>query len=139
LFPPFFYQTFARYLYCLSNCVLSEQTAVILCFAKVFGAKILKWSLILVRYAFIIMSVVSAFLSYARIDSKAQFDYYLKIDFYAKYVNPIISIGFLIIQALFVVTTTIAFVFVPRIINLFDKKFIKSMKILLFLLSFFDY
>jgi hypothetical protein len=133
----YFYQAFPRYLYCLSNCVLAEKTAIVLCLVKVFGAKIIKWSLIFVRYAFIIMSIVSAFLAFAKIDSEMNFNYNLKFDFYKKYVNPIMSVGFLILHALFVIVTTIAFVFIPRISDLFDKKFIKSMKILLFVLSFF--
>jgi hypothetical protein len=133
----FFYQTFSNCLYCLSKCVLAEQTVIVLCLVKVFGAEILKWSLIFVRYFFIIMSVVSAFLAFARIDSEMDFDYTLKLKLYKNYLNPIITVGSLILHALFIITTTIAFVLIPRVTDLFDKKFIKSMKILLFILSFF--
>ena len=83
------------------------------------------------------MSVVSAFLAFARIDSEMDFDYTLKLKLYKNYLNPIITVGSLILHALFIITTAIAFVFIPRVTDLFDKKFIKSMKILLFILSFF--
>jgi len=83
------------------------------------------------------MSTIVAFLCFSKMFPGPSFDYYRKINFYQLYVNPIMSYAYLILCSLFIITTTVAFVFVPKITDLFDKKFIKSMRIVLFFISLF--
>ena len=130
----YFYQSFPRILYCLSHCVLAEQTVLILVIVQIPFAKVLKYLLIICRYVFILISIFTAFFSYIPMSTE---DTYIKVEFYSAYINPIGSYAYLVLHSIFILTTAIAFVFVPRISDLFDRKFIRSMRILLFSISLF--
>ena len=127
------YQTISRSVYCLSHCVLAEQIVIILVLVNVPFAKLLKYVLMLCRYLFILITIAVAVLTFIPLST----DLYFKVAIFSDYINPIISYGYLVLISFFIITTSIAFVFVPRISNLFDKKFIMSMKILLITISFF--
>ena len=126
-------QSVPRAFYCISQCMLAEQTASILIMLKIKFSKILKYAIHIMYYVFIVASIAIAFICIS-----VPFENpVVRLNFISSYVNPFISYAYLIVHALTIVINAIAFVFLPSIYELFHKKFIKLMRILLFLCSFF--
>ena len=126
-------QSIPRAYYCISQCMLAEQTATILIMLKIRFSKILKYAIQTMYYIFMVASVATSFICV----SIPFPDPEVRADFVDAYVNPFISYAYLIVIALTIVINAIAFVFIPSIYDLFQKKFITLMRLLLLLCSFF--
>ena len=132
----FIYQVFPRCLFCLSHCVLAEQTAEILCLVKVPYSKILRYTVIGLRYVFIVFSTVLGILTFV-ISEEWKAQLYSKVNFYSAVIYPLMQYSYLILHGLFILITTLAFVFIPRISQIFNKKFILNIRKLLLVITFF--
>ena len=132
----YLYQCFPRCLFCLSHCVLADQTAEILCLVKVPYSNFLRLAVIGLKYIFIVFSCVLGILVFV-ISDEWRIDPYQKVNFYSAVIYPLMQYSYLILHGLFILITTLAFVFIPRISQLFNRKFIINMRRLLLLITFF--
>ena len=131
----YFYQTIPRLFFCLSQCMLSEQTITILVLLRVRYAKIMKWLVIIIHYFFILITIVFSFIlvSYPySIDSQEE-----KINITNNIILPVISTVYLLLQGISLIVNTLAFVFLPKISQMFQPSFIKKMKAILIFAAFF--
>ena len=131
------FQIYPRALSCISYAILAEQIASILCIMRVRFAKIYKIIILLIKYLFLLIAVVFAFLVFLNPVQSWKDDPYNKAIFFMENIYPFIQYAYLVLYGIFIFTAALTFILLPEISGLFNPRETKIVKILLFFITFF--